>query len=60
MEQNGAVVGQVPHFGPIPLENNQQKGCLWSNRREAHHTSLKHCLHNPKASDRSHPATLAA
>jgi hypothetical protein len=27
MGQNGAVLGQIPHFGPLPLGENQQKGC---------------------------------
>ena len=30
MGQNGAVLGQMPHFGPfwpISLRENQQKGC---------------------------------
>ena len=26
MGQNGAVVGQVPHFGPFPLEKISKRG----------------------------------
>jgi hypothetical protein len=29
MGQNGAVVGQVPHFGPFPFEKSAKGGPKW-------------------------------
>ena len=36
MGRNGAVVGQVPHFGPFPLKY-QQKGCQKGWNTKFHH-----------------------
>ena len=40
---NGAVVGQVPHFGPFPFKKNQRKGCQKGWKTKFHQIRFSAC-----------------
>ena len=42
MGQNGAVVGQVPHFGPIPLVKISIKGAKKGGKPSSTQSSFQH------------------
>jgi len=42
MGQNGAVVGQVPHFGPFPLEKISKRGTKKGGKPSSTKSSFQH------------------